>query len=150
MSRKPYKTRAKKEFRQDETDAAAAEQAEIKRIIKMSTQAAEPAAPEPPAALTAAKRGPGRPRKPRNPVGRPRKQMPTVQEKDAQGAKGAGFLSKYRNKLNKRVVKLSNVEKMKNPLRLVAFQEKAGNDNPKIVLELNELYENYTIFQRPI
>ncbi len=66
--------------------------------------------------------------------------MPSVQE-DTQGAKGAGFLSKYRNKPNKRVVKISNVEKMKNRLRLVASQVKAGNDNPKIILELNELYE---------
>ncbi len=63
----------------------------------MSIQAQ--AAQEQPAALTAAKRGPGRQKKPRNPVGRPRKQMPSVQE-DTQGAKGAGFLSKNRNKPN--------------------------------------------------
>jgi hypothetical protein len=30
---------------------------------------------------------------------------------------------------------------MKNRLRLVASQVKAGNDNPKIILELNALYE---------
>lgn len=79
----------------------------------------------------------GRPRKQRNPVGRPRKVVP----EDTQGAKGAGFLSKYKNKPNKRVVKVSPEEKMKNRLRLVASQVKAGNDNPKIILELNALYE---------
>jgi len=78
----------------------------------------------------------GRPRKQRNPVGRPKKVV-----EDTQGAKGAGFLSKYRNKPNKRVVKVSPEEKMKNRLRLVASQVKAGNDNPKIILELNALYE---------
>ena len=79
----------------------------------------------------------GRPKNPRNPVGRPRKVVP----ENTQGAKGAGFLSKYRNKPNKRVVKVSPEEKMKNRLRLVASQVKAGNDNPKIILELNALYE---------
>jgi hypothetical protein len=79
----------------------------------------------------------GRPKIPRNPVGRPKKVVP----EDTQGAKGAGFLSKYRNKPNKRVVKVSPEEKMKNRLRLVASQVKAGNDNPKIILELNALYE---------
>jgi hypothetical protein len=79
----------------------------------------------------------GRPRKQRNPVGRPKK----VVVEDTQGAKGAGFLSRYRNKPNKRVVKVSPEEKMKNRLRLVASQVKAGNDNPKIILELNALYE---------
>ncbi len=49
---------------------------------------------------------------------------------DTQGAKGAGFLGKYRNKPNKRVVKVSQEEKKKNRLRLVASQVKAGNDNP--------------------
>jgi hypothetical protein len=39
----------------------------------------------------------GRPKKQRNPVGRPKK----VIEEDTQGAKGAVFLSKYRNKPNK-------------------------------------------------
>ena len=64
-----------------------------------------------------------------------------VVEEDTQGAKGAGFISKYRNKPNKRVVKVSPEEKMKNRLRLVASQVKAVNDNPKIILELNALYE---------
>jgi hypothetical protein len=32
---------------------------------------------------------------------------------------------------------------MENRLRLVASQVKAGNDNPKIILELNELYEKW-------
>ena len=105
----------------------------------MSIQA-QAAAQQQPAALTEAKRGPGRPKKQRNPVGRPKKQMPSVPE-DTQGAKGAGFLSRYRNKPNKRVVKVSPEEKMKNRLRLVASQVKAGNDNPKIILELNALYE---------
>ena len=90
-SRGPYKTRSKTEFRQDPTDAAAAEQAEIDRLVNLSIQAqAAQVAQEQPAALTEAKRGPGRPKKQRNPVGRPKKQMPSVPE-DTQGAKGAGF-----------------------------------------------------------
>jgi hypothetical protein len=141
-SRGPYKTRSKTEFRQDPTDAAAAEQAEIDRLVNLSiqaqaAQAAQAAQEQPVAQEQPAKRKPGRPKKERNPVGRPKK----IVEEDTQGAKGAGFLSKYRNKPNKRVVKVSQEEKMKNRLRLVASQVKAGNDNPKIILELNALCE---------
>jgi hypothetical protein len=75
----------------------------------------------------------GRPRKPRNPVGRPPK-------KRDEGPAGAGLKGRAR-KPNKRIVKTSKEDKMKNRLRLVASQIEAGNTNPKLIKEVNELYK---------
>ncbi len=82
----------------------------------MSIQAKERAAlAAAPAAATAAAAA-ARPRKKRSDIGVSKKTYNTrarKQEKDTQWAKGAGFLSKQRNKPDKRVVKVSNVEKWK-------------------------------------
>jgi hypothetical protein len=69
----------------------------------------------------------GRPKKPRNPVGRPRK----IKEGDG-----------IRKKIYKRKPQMvSKDEKMKNRLRLVASQIEAGNTNPKLIVEVNQLYK---------
>jgi hypothetical protein len=87
------------------------------------------------------KRNVGRPRKKRNPVGRPRKQpMETVVEDDSQGAAGSGLRGR-RIKPKKRIVKTSKNELIKNRLRLVASQIEAGNTNPTLIKEVNELYK---------
>ncbi len=62
-----------------------------------------------------AKRGPGRPK----------------------GKKGKGI--KKLMKPKKRTI--SQEEKMKNRLRLVASQIEAGNTNPKLIVEVNDLYK---------
>ena len=56
---------------------------------------------------------------------------------DTQGAKGAGF-----RRPPKRQVKINPEEKKKNRLQLVIAQIKAGNTNPKLILEVNKLYKS--------
>jgi hypothetical protein len=74
----------------------------------------------------------GRPRKPRNPVGRPRK----VREEGIREGQG------IRKRTYKRKPQMgSKDEKMKNRLRLVASQIEAGNTNPKLIVEVNQLYK---------
>jgi len=65
-------------------------------------------------------------------VGRPKKRD--------EGPAGAGLKGRAR-KPNKRIVKTSKEDKMKNRLRLVASQIEAGNTNPKLIKEVNELYK---------
>jgi uncharacterized protein (UPF0335 family) len=73
----------------------------------------------------------GRPRKPRNPVGRPKK---TIEE----GAKGDGI---RRNIYKRKISMIGKDDKMKNRLRLVASQIDAGNTNPRLIGEVNNLYK---------
>jgi hypothetical protein len=56
---------------------------------------------------------------------------------ETQGPKGSGF-----RKPPKRQVKVSPEEKKKNRLQLVIAQIKAGNTNPKLILEVNKLYKS--------
>jgi hypothetical protein len=65
-------------------------------------------------------------------VGRPKKRD--------EGPAGSGLRGRAR-KPNKRIVKTSQEDKMKNRLRLVASQIEAGNTNPKLIKEVNELYK---------
>ena len=55
----------------------------------------------------------------------------------AKGAKGSGF-----RKPPRRQVTVSQTEKKKDRLRLVAAQIKAGNTNPKLIVEVNKLYKD--------
>lgn len=55
----------------------------------------------------------------------------------AKGAKGSGF-----RKPPRRQVKVSPTEKKKDRLRLVVAQIKAGNTNPKLIVEVNKLYKD--------
>lgn len=74
----------------------------------------------------------GRPRKPRNPVGRPKK----IVEEGAKEGQG------IRKKVYKRKpIILNKEDKMKNRLRLVASSVDAGNTNPKLIKEVNQLYK---------
>jgi len=52
---------------------------------------------------------------------------------------GQGLLRKSR--LTKRKLVIKPEEKMKNRLRLVASQIEAGNTNPKLIIEVNDLYK---------
>ena len=68
-----------------------------------------------------------------NPRGRPPK------GKDTEGAarrEGTGIKPK------KRVVKQTTEDKNKNRLRLIISEIQAGNNNPKLIIELNKLYKN--------
>ena len=58
---------------------------------------------------------------------------------DTQRAKGSGFGRRKQPK--RRQAKTSQEDKQKNRLRLVAAQIEAGNTNPRLVLEVNDLYE---------
>ena len=73
----------------------------------------------------------GRPKKPRNPVGRPRK----INEEGAKEGQG------IRKSIYKRKPQIDKNEKMKNRLRLVASQVEAGNNNPRLIGEVNTLYK---------
>jgi hypothetical protein len=53
--------------------------------------------------------------------------------------KGKGLLRKPR--LTKRKLVIKPEEKLKNRLRLVASQIEAGNTNPKLIIEVNDLYK---------
>ena len=57
--------------------------------------------------------------------------------KQREGPQGSGF-----RKPPKRQVKVSPEEKKKNRLQLVIAQIKAGNTNPKLILEVNKLYKS--------
>ena len=57
--------------------------------------------------------------------------------KQREGPKGSGF-----RKPPRRQVKVSPTEKKKDRLRLVIAQIKAGNTNPKLILEVNKLYKS--------
>ena len=57
--------------------------------------------------------------------------------KQREGPKGSGF-----RKPPKRQVKINPEEKKKNRLQLVIAQIKAGNTNPKLILEVNKLYKS--------
>ena len=57
--------------------------------------------------------------------------------KKREGPKGAGI-----RKPPKRQVKINPEEKKKNRLQLVIAQIKAGNTNPKLILEVNKLYKS--------
>ena len=57
--------------------------------------------------------------------------------KQREGPKGSGF-----RKPPKRQVKVNPEEKKKNRLQLVIAQIKAGNTNPKLILEVNKLYKS--------
>ena len=56
---------------------------------------------------------------------------------ETQGPQGSGF-----RKPPKRQVKVNPEEKKKNRLQLVIAQIKAGNTNPKLILEVNKLYKS--------
>jgi hypothetical protein len=56
---------------------------------------------------------------------------------ETQGPQGSGF-----RKPPKRQVKINPEEKKKNRLQLVIAQIKAGNTNPKLILEVNKLYKS--------
>lgn len=58
--------------------------------------------------------------------------------RDTQGAAGSGFVRRPK----KRVVKIPQQDKMKNRLRLVVSQMEAGNTNPRLIKELNDLYKS--------
>ena len=142
LKRDPYMTRSRKQVNlkvqaKQESDKLIDNllQQEIQReIYKNIQQTQNPVVYGP-------KRNVGRPRKKRNPVGRPRKQpMETVVEDDSQGAAGSGLRGR-RIKPKKRVVKTSKNELIKNRLRLVASQIEAGNTNPTLIKEVNELYK---------
>lgn len=60
------------------------------------------------------------------------------QVEDIQGAAGSGFVRRPK----KRVVKIPQQDKMKNRLRLVVSQMEAGNTNPRLIKELNDLYKS--------
>lgn len=57
--------------------------------------------------------------------------------KQREGPQGSGF-----RKPPKRQVKVNPEEKKKNRLQLVIAQIKAGNTNPKLILEVNKLYKS--------
>lgn len=57
--------------------------------------------------------------------------------KQREGPQGSGF-----RKPPKRQVKINPEEKKKNRLQLVIAQIKAGNTNPKLILEVNKLYKS--------
>lgn len=61
------------------------------------------------------------------------------QRQDTQGAKGSGL---KRKTPQKRRAKVSLDEKKKDRLQLVAAQIKAGNTNPRLIVELNKLYKD--------
>ncbi len=58
-------------------------------------------------------------------------------EKKREGPKGSGV-----RRPPKRQVKINPEEKKKNRLQLVIAQIKAGNTNPKLILEVNKLYKS--------
>jgi len=62
------------------------------------------------------------------------KRLKTIKE-----AKGEGLRGRIHPK--KRVVKVSKKDLLRNRLFLIASEIKAGNDNPKLIIEMNKLYK---------
>jgi myosin heavy subunit len=133
VKRNPYYTKKLKAI-----DAAieSVKQKRADKLVEMSMQAAAAREPISPSSQVIQKlpNPVGRPRKKRNPVGRP----PKGKDKDTQGAAGAGL---KRVKPPKRQIRTNQEELMKNRLRLVASQIEAGNTNPRLIKEVNELYK---------
>jgi hypothetical protein len=135
VKRSPYNTKMLKSI-----DAAIeyAKQKRADKLVEMSMQAAAAREPISPSSQVIQKlpNPVGRPRKKRNPRGRPPKGK--GKDKDTQGAAGAGL---KRVKPPKRQIRTNQEELMKNRLRLVASQIEAGNTNPRLIKEVNELYK---------
>jgi len=64
-----------------------------------------------------------------------RKKLQSLKE-----AKGEGLRGRHNPK--KRVVKTSKTDTLKNRLFLITSEIKAGNDNPKLIVEMDKLYKN--------
>lgn len=131
VKRSPYNTKMLKSI-----DAAIeyAKQKRADKLVEMSMQAAASREPISPSSqvIQTLPNPVGRPKKKRNPRGRPPK------GKDTEGAAGSGL---KRVKPPKRQVRTNKEELMKNRLRLVASQIEAGNTNPRLIKEVNELYK---------
>jgi len=91
------------------------------------------------------------PYKEKRPVGRPPKKrtlyldIESNREEDyeppaARTEKGTGLRGRYNPK--KRIVKTTKEQQMKNRLFLITKEIKAGNDNPKLIIESDKLYKN--------
>jgi len=62
------------------------------------------------------------------------KRLKTIREAQGQGIRGR-YIPKKRN------VTISKTDLLKNRLNLITAEIKAGNDNPKLIVELNKLYK---------